>query len=74
MESERQHSFTEPEPSPTVRNLGGRPHRILRPHPHLVIRREIARDGYILRFTGREATSSLLDEILDDIERMYSPR
>jgi hypothetical protein len=38
-----------------------------------VIRREIAQDGYILRFTGKEATSGLLDEILDDIERWYSP-
>ena len=66
---------TDPEPeAPTTRETRGRPRRILRPRPHLVIRREIARDGYILRFTGREATSSLLDEILDDIERMYSPR
>jgi hypothetical protein len=34
----------------------------------------MARDGWLLCFTGREATSGLLDEVLDEIERMYSPR
>jgi hypothetical protein len=33
----------------------------------------MARDGYILRFTGKEATSSLLDEVLDESERLFSP-
>ncbi len=51
----------------------GRPRRVLKPRPHLVVRREISREGYILRFTGKEATSSLLDEVLDEIERWFSP-
>ncbi len=72
VESERLHA-TDPEPDAPTRETRGRPRRILRPRPHLSIRREIARDGYILRFTGREATSSLLDEVLDEIERLYSP-
>lgn len=73
VESERQQSFADPEPETPTRETRGRPRRIVRLRPHLAVRREIARDGYILRFTGREATSSLLDEILDDIERTYSP-
>jgi hypothetical protein len=35
--------------------------------------RAITRDGIALRFTGREATSGLLDEVLDQIERWLSP-
>jgi ParB family chromosome partitioning protein len=53
---------------------GGRPRRVVRPRVGLTVRREMARDGWLLRFTGREATSGLLDEVLDEIERMYSPR
>ena len=33
----------------------------------------MTRDGYILHFTGREATSGILDRVLDEIERLYSP-
>ena len=33
----------------------------------------MTRDGYILHFTGREATCGILDRVLDEIERMYSP-
>jgi ParB family chromosome partitioning protein len=63
------------EPTPETREPAtrGRPRRILAPRPHLVVRREITRDGYILRFTGREATSGLLDEVLDQIDRWLSP-
>ena len=38
---------------------------------NLIVRREITRDGYVLRFTGKEASSSLLDEVLDNIEQLY---
>lgn len=51
----------------------GRPRRILTPRQGLVIRREMSRDGWILRFTGREATGPLIDLVLDEIERMFSP-
>lgn len=53
---------------------GGRPRRTLRPRHGLVIRREVARDGWILRFSGREATSMLLDAVFDEIEGMFAPR
>ena len=33
----------------------------------------MARDGYVLRFTGKDATSALLDLVLDEIERCFSP-
>ncbi len=33
----------------------------------------MTRDGYILHFTGREATCGILDRVLDEIERMYAP-
>ena len=64
---------TSPEPAAAIPTTRGRPRRVLRPRPNLVIRREIARDGYRLLFTGREASSSLLDEVLDEIERLYGP-
>jgi hypothetical protein len=34
--------------------------------------REIVRDCYVLRFTGKEATTAMLDTVLHEIERMYS--
>ena len=51
-----------------------RPRRVLRPRPGLVIRRETTRDGYILHFTGREATCGILDRVLDEIEASLSKR
>jgi hypothetical protein len=33
----------------------------------------MTRDGWLLRFTGREATGPLLDAVLDEIERMFGP-
>ena len=60
------------EPAP-VNGRGGRPRRMLKPRAGLTIRREMSRDGWILRFTGREATGMLIDTVLDEIERMFSP-
>jgi ParB family chromosome partitioning protein len=51
----------------------GRPRRILRPRHSLTIRRERTRDGWCLHFTGRESTGAMIDLVLDEIERMYSP-
>ena len=73
VESERFTATDDPEPETRAPATRGRPRRVMKPRPHLVIRREIARDGYLLRFTGKEATSSLLDEVLDEIERWFSP-
>ncbi|HET9069308.1 MAG TPA: ParB N-terminal domain-containing protein [Amaricoccus sp.] len=70
-ESERQ-TDTDPEPDPDRAARGGRPRRFLRLRPQLIIRREATRDGYLLRFTGREATGGLMDDILDEIERLYT--
>ena len=39
----------------------------------LFIRRERTVDGWCLHFTGRDAHGSLIDEIIDEIERMFSP-
>lgn len=71
LEAERHHEPVDEARLPGRR--GGRPRRVLRPRAGLTIRREIARDGWVLRFTGREASSGLLDEVLDEIERLYSP-
>jgi ParB family chromosome partitioning protein len=51
----------------------GCPRRVARPRPGLTIRREQTRDGWCLHFTGREATSWMLDDVFGDIERMYGP-
>jgi ParB family chromosome partitioning protein len=56
-----------PKPGP------GCPRRISRPRPGLTIRREQTRDGYSLHFTGRDATSWLLDDVFGDIERKFEP-
>lgn len=50
-----------------------RPRRILTPRHNLTIRRELTRTGWALHFTGRDATSSLIDTVFDEIERMFGP-
>ena len=51
----------------------GRPRRVYRPRETLTIRREMTRDGWCLHFTGREAKSSLIDEVIGEIERIFTP-
>ena len=51
----------------------GRPRRVLRPRASLTIRRELAPEGWVLRFTGRDATGPLLESVLDEIERLFCP-
>ena len=51
----------------------GCPRRTYRPRPGLTIRREQTRDGWCLHFTGREATSWMLDNVFADIERKFEP-
>ncbi len=46
----------------------GYPRRRMRVRATLVIRREFAPDGWTLRFTGREATGRLMQEIMDHID------
>jgi ParB family transcriptional regulator, chromosome partitioning protein len=52
----------------------GRPRRVSAPRPHLTIRRERTRTGYSLHFTGRAATSPLIDSVFEEIERIFTPR
>jgi ParB family chromosome partitioning protein len=58
-------------PPETPKPRPGCPRRTYRPRPGLTIRREQTRDGWCLHFTGRDATSWLLDDVFGDIERMY---
>ena len=51
----------------------GRPRRVFRPRETLTIRREMTRDGWCLHFTGREAKGALIDEVIDEIERIFTP-
>jgi ParB family chromosome partitioning protein len=51
----------------------GRPRRVYRPRKTLTIRREKTRDGYTLHFTGNLATSGMIDDIFDEIERQFAP-
>lgn len=52
--------------------LPGRPRRLLKLRQGLVIRRELTKDGWILRFSGPEARKgALLDDVLDMVERMF---
>ena len=53
---------------------GGRPRRHLDlARPSLTIRRELTRRGWSLHFSGRDATSDLIDLVFDAIERMFAP-
>lgn len=77
LESERFVS-TEPDPAaafmPIRTETRGRPRRVARPRPGLTIRREMTRDGYLLRLTGPDASSGLVDEVIDEIERWLTPQ
>jgi ParB family chromosome partitioning protein len=39
----------------------------------IIVRRERVREGWNLRFTGPEASGMLMDTVLDEIERLFSP-
>ena len=62
-----------PDPRPGYWRREGRPRRLLTPRYGLNIRREMTRDGWRLHFTGPEASGMLIDDVLDEIERMFSP-
>jgi ParB family chromosome partitioning protein len=62
-------SLKDPAPDPRP----GRPRRVTSPRHGLTIRREMTKDGWILRFTGREATGMMIESVLDEIDRMYGP-
>jgi ParB family chromosome partitioning protein len=49
----------------------GRPRRLARLRPGLTLRRERTAAGYTLRFSGPDATSPLLDAVIDAIERLF---
>ncbi len=67
--------LTEAESPPpnTPKPRPGRPRRVYRPRSTLSIRREQTRDGYTLHFTGNLATSGMIDDIFDEIERQFAP-
>ncbi len=48
----------------------GRPRRLITPRRGLTVRRELAAEGWLLRFTGPEATGMLIETVLDEVERM----
>ncbi|WP_111431170.1 ParB N-terminal domain-containing protein [Rhodobacteraceae bacterium DSL-40] len=50
-----------------------RQRRLSRPRPGLTIRRERTLEGYTLRFSGSDATSGLMDHIIEEIERLLGP-
>lgn len=52
----------------------GAPRRSLTLKQGLVIRRELTRSGWILRFSGPEAKSpGLMDQVMDEVERLFRP-
>jgi ParB family transcriptional regulator, chromosome partitioning protein len=48
----------------------GYPRRYVRLRPGLTVRRELAVEGWVLRFTGPEATGMLMETVMDEVERM----
>lgn len=49
----------------------GHPRRLLRPTRGVTVRREMTRDGWVLRFTGPEATGMLMELVMDEVERVF---
>ena len=49
----------------------GRPRRIIHIPKGLAVRREMTPNGWVLHFTGPEATGMMIDTVLDQIEQMY---
>jgi ParB family chromosome partitioning protein len=62
---------TERDTPPNPPHTPGRPKRLVALRRTLTMRRERTRAGYVLRFSGPDATSALLDEVIDEIERLY---
>lgn len=52
----------------------GRPRHYIRPSKSLVLRREKTKDGWILRFTGRDAKGPLMEDIMDYVEDLLGTR
>jgi ParB family chromosome partitioning protein len=48
-----------------------RPRRLLRLRQGLTITRETSHGGYTLRFTGAQAKSGLIDDVLDKVEQWF---
>lgn len=65
LEAEQTLSENAPPPRP------GRPRRLARIRRELCIRREMTPQGWVLHFSGDEATSDFVDEIIDEIERRH---
>jgi ParB family chromosome partitioning protein len=59
------------EPGPATLARPGYPRRVVRPREALAIRRERTRDGWCLHFTGREAKGGLMEDIMDEVERLF---
>jgi ParB family chromosome partitioning protein len=49
----------------------GRPRRVARIRPGLMIRRERTPEGWNLRFTGPDATGPLMEDVMDYVEQQF---
>ena len=59
---------------PATSSSPARPRRFLELRQGLKIRRELATDGWVLRFSGEEARKgALMDDVMDYVERMFQP-
>ncbi|SEM92680.1 chromosome partitioning protein, ParB family [Pseudorhodobacter antarcticus] len=58
-------------PQPDTPQPPGRPRRTLAPRQGLLIRRERTPTGWLLRFTGPEATGMLMEDVMDEVERRF---
>jgi len=65
--AEAEHALGDPTP-----HRPGHPRRLLRPTRGVTVRREMTRDGWVLRFTGPEATGMLMELVMDEVERVFS--
>ena len=57
--------------TPQLAYRPGRPRRIVNPRIGLQIRREQTSDGWNLRFTGPDASGSLMEDIMDYVEQQF---
>ena len=53
------------------RRAPGRPKRVVRIRCGVMVRREKTPGGWLLRFTGRDATPGWIEEVVDEVERLF---
>jgi len=67
-----EHDYDTRHGAPTYRP--GRPRRYVHTAKSLIVRRERYKDGWIMRFTGRDASGPLMEDVMDYVEDLLGTK